>query len=88
MSMVLQDAYPKGEIFLGHLTEGYRVLVGVPQGARDQGFSFTLETPDRSYLLSAQSEDDRTQWMHVLQKVIDKPLTPQDANGKFVNNFE
>ena len=58
--------------------------MGVPPGARDQGFSFTLETPDRSYLLSAQSEDDRAQWMNVFQKVIDKPLTPQDANGKTI----
>lgn len=57
--------------------------MGVPPGSRDQWFSFTLETPDRNYLLSAQSEDDRAQWMHVLQKVIDKPLTPQDANGKY-----
>lgn len=55
---------------------------GVPPGARDQGFSFTLETPDRIYLLSAQSDDDRSQWINVIQKVIDKPLTPQDATGK------
>jgi len=58
------------------------VKAGVPPGARDQGFSFTLETPDRTYLLSAQSDDDRSQWISVIQKVIDKPLTPQDATGK------
>ncbi|XP_043673905.1 arf-GAP with dual PH domain-containing protein 1-like isoform X3 [Vespula pensylvanica] len=73
------DAHPKGEIFLGHSSEGFAVKTGVPPGARNQGFSFTLETPDRSYLLSAQNDDDRTQWMNVIQKVIDKPLTPQDA---------
>lgn len=55
--------------------------MGVPPGSRDQGFSFTLETPDRGYLLSAQSEDDRHHWINVFQKVIDKPLTPQDANS-------
>jgi len=58
------------------------VKTGVPPGARDQGFSFTLETPDRFYLLSAQSDDDRSQWINVIQKVIDKPLTPQDLTGK------
>ncbi|XP_063976521.1 arf-GAP with dual PH domain-containing protein 1-like isoform X2 [Diachasmimorpha longicaudata] len=73
------DAHPKGEIFIGHSSEGFALKMGVPAGAKDQGFSFTLETPDRGFLLSAQSEDDRTQWMAVIQKVIDKPLTPQDA---------
>ncbi|XP_076683705.1 arf-GAP with dual PH domain-containing protein 1 isoform X1 [Andrena cerasifolii] len=73
------DAHPKGEIFLGHSSDGFGIKTGVPPGARDQGFSFTLETPDRTYLLSAQSDDDRTQWMSVIQKVIEKPLTPQDA---------
>lgn len=78
----LKDAHPKGEIFLGHSSESFAVRTGVPPGARDQGFSFTLETPDRTYLLSAQSDDDRSQWINVIQKVIDKPLTPQDASGK------
>lgn len=76
------DAYPKGEIFLGHSSDGFAVRLGVPPGAKDQGFSFTLETPDRNFLLSAQSDDDRTQWINVIQKVLDKPLTPQDATGK------
>lgn len=78
---LLQDAHPKGEIFLGHATDGFRVKVGVPAGAKDQGFSFTLETPDRSFLLSAQSDDDRSQWMSVIQRVIEKPLTPQDVSS-------
>lgn len=79
----LKDAHPKGEIFLGHSSDGFAIKTGVPPGARDQGFSFTLETPDRTYLLSAQSDDDRSQWMNVIQKVIDKPLTPQDATSEF-----
>lgn len=78
---MFQDAHPKGEIFIGHNSEGFALKMGVPTGAKDQGFSFTLETPDRSFLLSAQSEEDRSQWMNVIQKVIDKPLTPQDATG-------
>lgn len=84
----LKDAHPKGEIFLGHSSDGFAVKTGVPPGARDQGFSFTLETPDRTYLLSAQSDDDRSQWISVIQKVIDKPLTPQDATGKSYENKE
>lgn len=55
---------------------------GVPPGAKDQGFSFTLETPERTFLLSAQTEDDRIQWINIIQRVLDKPMTPQDASGK------
>ena len=79
----VQDAHPKGEIFLGHSSEGFGVKVGVPPGARNQGFSFTLESQDRSYLLSAQNDEERTQWINVLQKVIEKPLTAHDATGIF-----
>lgn len=69
---------------MGHISEGYGVKTGVPIGAKDQRFSFTLETPDRCYLLCAQNEEDRMQWMNVFQGVIDKPLTPQDATGSYI----
>ena len=72
---------------MGHSSEGYAVKTGVPPGARDQGFSFTLETPDRIFLLSSQSESDRTQWMSILQRVIDKRVAPHDENGKYFENL-
>lgn len=79
---VLQDAHPKGEIFLGHMLDGYSVRVGVPPGTRDQGFSFTLRTPERSYNLSAASDDDRDEWIQAIDSVLERPLTPQDSSSK------
>lgn len=76
------DAYPKGEIFLGNQMDGYSVRIGVPLGAKNQGFSFTLFTPERVYNLSCNSEQERDEWMHLIQKVLERPLTPQDNSGK------
>ncbi|KAH1010753.1 hypothetical protein HUJ05_005002 [Dendroctonus ponderosae] len=72
------DANPKGEIFIGHMADGYCMNMGVSTGVRDQGFSFKLTTPDRIYNLSAQSEIDRDHWIEVLERVIERPLTAQD----------
>lgn len=76
------DAYPKGEIFLGHHVEGYSIRVGAQPGARDQGFSFALRTPERTYNLSAASEADRDEWIALVQKVLERPLTPLDSAGE------
>lgn len=77
------DAYPKGEIFLGNQLDGYSVRIGVPVGAKNQGYSFTLFTPERTYNLSCNSEQERDEWIHIIQKVLERPLTPQDNSGKF-----
>lgn len=77
------DAYPKGEIFLGNQLDGYSVRVGVPIGAKNQGYSFTLFTPERVYNLSCSNEQERDEWIHIIQKVLERPLTPQDNSGKF-----
>lgn len=77
------DAYPKGEIFLGHNLEGYSIRIGAQIGAKDQGFSFTLSTPERTYNLSATSEHDRDEWIALVQKVLERPLTPQDNSSKY-----
>lgn len=59
--------------------DGYGIRIGVSAGVKDQGFSFSLTTPDRTYNLSAQSEHDRDHWIEVIGRVIDRPLTPQDS---------
>ena len=43
------DAYPKGEIFLGHTSSGYLIVQGFGPGFREQGYGFILHTPDRAY---------------------------------------
>jgi len=74
------DAHPKGEIFLGHMLDGYSVRVGVAPGTKDQGFSFTLRTPERTYNLSATSDDDRDEWIQAIDSVLERPLTPQETS--------
>ncbi|CAH1274121.1 ADAP1 [Branchiostoma lanceolatum] len=76
------DAYPKGEIFLGHKSDGYKALEGVPPGKQDVGNSFTIRTPGRDYLLGAETEEERVEWMDVLRKVFDRPISPQDSTGR------
>lgn len=72
------NAYAKGEIFLGYHSDGFAVRFGVPPGSKEQAFSFTLRTPDRVFLLSALTEIDREEWLIALQRVVERPLTPQD----------
>ncbi|XP_077297748.1 arf-GAP with dual PH domain-containing protein 1-like [Arctopsyche grandis] len=74
------DAYPKGEIFLGYNLEGFGVRVGVVPGYRDMGYSFTLHTPERAFCLSTTCEEDRDGWIAVIDKVLQRPLTPQDSS--------
>ena len=80
------DAHPKGEIFLGNQLDGYSVRIGAQIGAKDQGFSFTLFTPERVYNMSSHSEQDRDEWIHVIQKVLERPLTPQDSSSEYSIN--
>lgn len=74
------DGFPKGEIFIGHSAGGYYVRCGVSGEFKDQGFSFSLFTPERIYNFSAASPQDREEWMNVIQKVIDRPLTTADIS--------
>ncbi|KAL3876299.1 hypothetical protein ACJMK2_034163 [Sinanodonta woodiana] len=71
--------FPKGEVFIGHQDGGYSVDIGGPDVKNNQGFPFTQKTPDRLYILCAESHDDRERWIMALKKIIDTPLTPQDT---------
>ncbi|XP_043196140.1 arf-GAP with dual PH domain-containing protein 1-like isoform X2 [Amphibalanus amphitrite] len=70
------DPVPKGVISIGEPPE-WAVKEGVPPGSKDQGFSFTLKTPERTYLLSAQTAQERTNWMQAITEVLRTPPTPQ-----------
>jgi hypothetical protein len=58
------------------------VRVGVAPGVKDQGFSFTVRTPHRSFFLSALAENDRDCWIKSIEDVISRPLSPQDNSSK------
>lgn len=72
------DSFPKGEIFIG--SSGYSVRVGVADDFKDEGFSFSLFTPERIYNFSASSCHERDDWMNEIQKIIDRPLTTSDIS--------
>ncbi|XP_031768591.1 arf-GAP with dual PH domain-containing protein 1-like isoform X1 [Galleria mellonella] len=74
------DAYPKGEIFVGHESNGYHIRVSnTGNGCKEARFPFQLVTPDRIFCLAATTHDDRSGWLAVLQQTIKRPLTPQDS---------
>ncbi|XP_049874749.1 arf-GAP with dual PH domain-containing protein 1-like isoform X2 [Pectinophora gossypiella] len=74
------DAYPKGEIFIGHESNGYCIKVSnTGNGCKDARFPFHLVTPDRTYCLAATTHEDRAGWLAVIQQTIKRPLTPQDS---------
>ncbi|CAH0761052.1 unnamed protein product [Diatraea saccharalis] len=74
------DAYPKGEIFVGHESNGYCIRVSnTGNGCKDARFPFHLVTPERTYCLAATTHEDRACWLTVIQQIIKRPLTPQDS---------
>ena len=77
----IQDAFPKGEIYLGTKEKGFAVREGVPPGMKDPGYSFTLKTPDRHFHFSAEAEDDQKEWVAILKQVLQMPLSPQDSSS-------
>ncbi|KAL5018750.1 hypothetical protein ScPMuIL_004472 [Solemya velum] len=73
------DPYAKGEIFVGHRDSKYSIEAGAPPGKAGPGHSFTLHTPTRTFYMCVDSKDEMDQWVSVLKKVIDMPISPQDT---------
>ena len=73
-----QDPYAKGEIYLQEKQDGYGLMLGVPVGLKQYKFGFTLITPERKWLLGAESDQERQEWMMALSAVIETRQTPQD----------
>ncbi|KAL8558388.1 hypothetical protein ACOMHN_019797 [Nucella lapillus] len=77
------NAFPKGEVFIGHRDAGYTISLGAPEGDRSSNshnnYCFTLHTPERNFILRAETQDDMDKWNASLSHVTDLPLTPQDS---------
>ena len=76
---VLQDANPKGEVFIGHKSQGFAIKEGVKPGDHDQDYSMTLCTPARDYVISADLKEHRKMWMEALRRVVETPINPKDS---------
>lgn len=63
--------------------DGFSVRVGVAHGVKEPvSFPFTLATPDRVYNLATATESERDEWIQALEKVMERPLTPQDSTSR------
>lgn len=83
-SLRLQDAYARGEVFIGSKDNGYTVLPGLPpniQGYHWQ-FGITIVTPDRKFLFACETEENQKDWMAAFQTVLNRPMLPQEYAGK------
>lgn len=77
---MFQDAYPKSTVFIGSKDRGFSVASGLSSvNAKDPGFGFTLKTPERHYHFSADSQQDRHEWILVIEYILDLPMSPQDS---------
>lgn len=79
-----QDAYARGEVFIGSKENSYTVLPGLPQNVQGHHWphGITIVTPDRKFLFACETEEDQKEWMAALQTVINRPMLPQEYAGK------
>lgn len=79
------DAFAKGEIVLGTKEEGYKVTSGSTERQPPSGFAFEINTPGRVFEFSAASEEERDEWVKVLNDVISVSLSPVEREALSLN---
>ncbi|XP_068108219.1 arf-GAP with dual PH domain-containing protein 1-like [Hyperolius riggenbachi] len=74
------DAFAKGEIFLGSSERGYRVKAETVSSTQGSMWSYgiSVNTPERTYLFTCESETERDSWIKVFDKVISVPMTVRE----------
>ncbi|KAB7494466.1 Arf-GAP with dual PH domain-containing protein 1, partial [Armadillidium nasatum] len=72
------DEMPRGEIFIGHSSEGYNIREGASNLTKEMGLVFSLVTPERTFVFSVATSSERNKWMSVIGRVIATPLGTQD----------
>uniref|UniRef100_A0A672REF1 Arf-GAP with dual PH domain-containing protein 1-like n=1 Tax=Sinocyclocheilus grahami TaxID=75366 RepID=A0A672REF1_SINGR len=78
------DAFAKGEVFLGHRDHGYHVTIGLPAGTHYSGtwqYGITIETPDRSFLFTCETDTEQKDWMSHFNAVMNTRMSPQEYTG-------
>lgn len=77
----VQDAFAKGEVFVGSGENGYSVQKGLPSGTQGNfswHYGITIVTPDREYLFTCETETDQLEWIRAFTSVINQAMTPQE----------
>lgn len=85
MCFFLKDAFAKGEVFLGNKDHGYSVTAGLPAGTYCNGawqHGITIETPDRCFLFTCETESDQQEWLKHFSDVMSAQMSPQEYTSK------
>ncbi|KAM4650833.1 arf-GAP with dual PH domain-containing protein 1-like [Discoglossus pictus] len=72
------DAFAKGEVFLGSSEHGYQVtpeIVPISHGNCTWNYGISINTPERTYLFTCESETDRESWLKAFKGVISEPMS-------------
>ena len=79
-----QDAFARGEVFIGSRESGYTVLDGLPPSTQGHHWphGITIVTPERRFLLACETESEQRAWMEAFRKVVDRPMLPQEYAGE------
>ncbi|XP_068606860.1 arf-GAP with dual PH domain-containing protein 1 [Brachionichthys hirsutus] len=75
------DAFAKGEVFLGNRDHDYNVFANLPEGTHCNGawqHGITIETPDRNYLFTCETESEQQDWLKHFNDVLGAQMSPQD----------
>uniref|UniRef100_A0A8C7A6P7 ArfGAP with dual PH domains 1 n=1 Tax=Neovison vison TaxID=452646 RepID=A0A8C7A6P7_NEOVI len=75
-----QDAFARGEVFIGSRESGYTVLDGLPPSTQGHHWphGITIVTPERRFLLACETEMEQRAWVEAFRKVVDRPMLPQE----------
>lgn len=79
-----QDAFARGEVFIGSKESGYTVLDGLPPSTQGHHWphGITIVTPERKFLLACETESEQRAWVEAFRKVVDRPMLPQEYAGE------
>lgn len=82
---LFQDAFAKGEVFLGNKDHGYSVCAGLPSGTYCNGawqHGITIGTPDRCFLFTCETESEQQDWLKHFSDVMSAQMSPQEYSSK------
>ncbi|XP_053201575.1 arf-GAP with dual PH domain-containing protein 1-like [Panonychus citri] len=81
------DPFPKGEIYLGEKGKQFAISSGIPAPLKQHMYGFILKTPERTWLFSADTEEERKHWISAISSVLETPETPQDCQVYLRHNL-
>lgn len=90
LCLCLKDAFAKGEVFLGNKDHGYNVSAGLPAGTHCNGawqHGITIETPDRCFLFTCETESEQQDWLKRFSDVMSAQMSPQEYTSKNTEPF-